>query len=74
MAEFPLDPQLGKTLLASETYACSEEIATICAMVSIGSSVFYRPKDKQVGGLAGLAAVAAGCTVQHWHRQHCGGR
>ena len=26
----------------------SEEVATICAMVSIGSAVFYRPKDKQV--------------------------
>lgn len=46
MAEFPLDPLLSKTLLASEQYSCSEDIATICAMVSIGSSVFYRPKDK----------------------------
>ncbi len=26
----------------------SSQIATICAMVSIGSSVFYRPKDKAV--------------------------
>ena len=26
----------------------SEQIATICAMVSIGSAVFYRPKDKAV--------------------------
>ncbi|KXZ53668.1 hypothetical protein GPECTOR_6g585 [Gonium pectorale] len=81
MAEFPLDPMLAKTLIASETYKAgprpsstrssismaaasrtpcalkhpmpphcivSEQIATICAMVSIGSSVFYRPKDKAV--------------------------
>ncbi len=26
----------------------SEEVATVCAMVSIGSAVFYRPKDKTV--------------------------
>ncbi|GLC34308.1 hypothetical protein PLESTM_000181000 [Pleodorina starrii] len=48
MAEFPLDPMLAKTLLASETFKVSEQIATICAMVSVGSSVFYRPKDKAV--------------------------
>ncbi|KAG1680389.1 hypothetical protein FOA52_015480 [Chlamydomonas sp. UWO 241] len=48
MAEFPLDPMLSKMLLASETYGVSDQIATICAMVSIGGSVFYRPKDKQV--------------------------
>lgn len=27
---------------------CSEEIATIAAMVSVGNSIFYRPKDKAV--------------------------
>lgn len=27
---------------------CSEEIATVCAMVSVGGAVFYRPKDKAV--------------------------
>ncbi|GIL53495.1 hypothetical protein Vafri_9087, partial [Volvox africanus] len=48
MAEFPLDPLLAKTLLASETYKVSQQIATICAMVSVGSSIFYRPKDKAV--------------------------
>ena len=48
MAEFPLDPMLSKMLLASETFGVPDQIATICAMVSIGGSVFYRPKDKQV--------------------------
>lgn len=48
MAEFPLDPMLSKALLASEKYKVSEQVATICAMVSVGGSVFYRPKDKAV--------------------------
>ena len=26
----------------------SEEIATICAMTSVGNAIFYRPKDKGV--------------------------
>lgn len=48
MAEFPLDPMLSKTLIASEKFGVSEEIATICAMLSVGGSIFYRPKDKAV--------------------------
>ncbi|KAJ8451448.1 hypothetical protein Cgig2_017839 [Carnegiea gigantea] len=48
MAEFPLDPMLSKMIVASDKYKCSEEIITIAAMLSIGNSIFYRPKDKQV--------------------------
>ena len=48
MAEFPLDPMLSKMIVASDAYGCSEEIASVCAMLSCGSSVFYRPKDKAV--------------------------
>lgn len=48
MAEFPVDPMLSKTLLASEKYKCSEEVVTIVAMLSVNNSVFYRPKDKIV--------------------------
>nr|GMC47767.1 pre-mRNA-splicing factor ATP-dependent RNA helicase DEAH1-like isoform X1 [Ipomoea batatas] len=48
MAEFPLDPMLSKMIVASEKYKCSDEIITIAAMLSIGNSIFYRPKDKQV--------------------------
>lgn len=29
----------------------TEEMATICAMLSIGNAVFYRPKDKVCGTL-----------------------
>ncbi|XP_050423506.1 pre-mRNA-splicing factor ATP-dependent RNA helicase DHX16 isoform X2 [Adelges cooleyi] len=48
MAEFPLDPMMAKMLLASEKYSCSEEIATIAAMLSVNSAIFYRPKDKLI--------------------------
>mgnify|MGYP002385766582 CR=1 FL=1 len=48
MAEFPLDPMLSKTILASETYKCSEEVISICAMLSVNNAIFYRPKDKAV--------------------------
>lgn len=46
MAEFPLDPQLAKALLAAERFGVAAEVATVCAMVSVGSAVFFRPKDK----------------------------
>lgn len=46
MAEFPLDPMMAKMLIASEKYRCSEEIATIAAMLSVNGAIFYRPKDK----------------------------
>ncbi|KAL6514487.1 Pre-mRNA-splicing factor ATP-dependent RNA helicase DEAH1 [Orobanche gracilis] len=48
MAEFPLDPMLSKMIVASEKYKCSDEIIFIAAMLSVGNSIFYRPKDKQV--------------------------
>lgn len=48
MAEFPLDPMMAKMLLASERYRCSEEVATIAAMLSVNGAIFYRPKDKIV--------------------------
>jgi pre-mRNA-splicing factor ATP-dependent RNA helicase DHX16 len=48
MAELPLDPPMSKCLIASEKYGCSEEIMTICAMLSVNNSIFYRPKDKAV--------------------------
>jgi len=46
MAEFPTDPMLSKTLIASEKYGCSEEIVSICGMLTVQNSIFYRPKDK----------------------------
>ncbi|MED6175113.1 Pre-mRNA-splicing factor ATP-dependent RNA helicase DEAH1 [Stylosanthes scabra] len=48
MAEFPVDPMLSKMIVASEKYKCSDEIISIAAMLSVGNSIFYCPKDKQV--------------------------
>ncbi|KAK6920957.1 Helicase-associated domain, partial [Dillenia turbinata] len=48
MAEFPLDPMLSKMIVASDKYKCSDEVISIASMLSIGNSIFYRPKDKQV--------------------------
>jgi ATP-dependent RNA helicase DHX8/PRP22 len=45
MAEFPLEPQLSKVLLASVDLGCSEEVLTIVAMLSV-ENCFYRPKDR----------------------------
>ncbi|KAJ1514448.1 putative pre-mRNA-splicing factor ATP-dependent RNA helicase dhx16 [Coelomomyces lativittatus] len=46
MAEFPLDPMMSRTLVASETFQCSEEMASIVAMLSVQNAIFYRPKDR----------------------------
>lgn len=48
MAEFPVDPMMAKMLIASEKYECSEEAATIAAMLSVNGAIFYRPKDKGI--------------------------
>jgi pre-mRNA-splicing factor ATP-dependent RNA helicase DHX16 len=48
MAEFPLDPMLSKAVIASEKYKCTSEVLSTVAMLSLGASVFYRPKDKAV--------------------------
>ncbi|KAL7535632.1 hypothetical protein ACHAXR_007874 [Thalassiosira sp. AJA248-18] len=48
MAEFPLDPMLSKTVIVSEKYKCVSEVLSTVSMLSIGSSVFYTPKEKKV--------------------------
>ncbi|GAC94707.1 pre-mRNA splicing factor [Pseudozyma hubeiensis SY62] len=48
MAEFPVDPQLSKAILASETYRCTEEVLSIVSMLSESSALFFRPKDKKM--------------------------
>ena len=44
MAEFPLDPQLSKMLVAAPAFGCSNEVLSIAAMLSV-PSVFLRPRD-----------------------------
>jgi|TARA_B100000524_G_scaffold1577_2_gene970 pre-mRNA-splicing factor ATP-dependent RNA helicase DHX16 len=46
MAEFPMDPQLSKMLICSAEYKCSAEALAIAAMLQIGASIFYRPKER----------------------------
>eukprot|EP01053_Blabericola_migrator_P001775 Blabericola_migrator_1__1774@NODE_147_length_12949_cov_102_817264_g128_i0_p2_GENE_NODE_147_length_12949_cov_102_817264_g128_i0NODE_147_length_12949_cov_102_817264_g128_i0_p2_ORF_typecomplete_len998_score194_77HA2/PF04408_23/4_8e03HA2/PF04408_23/1_5e33Flavi_DEAD/PF07652_14/2_8e27OB_NTP_bind/PF07717_16/5_2e27DEAD/PF00270_29/9e14AAA_22/PF13401_6/4_1e12Helicase_C/PF00271_31/6_7e11AAA_19/PF13245_6/2_6e03AAA_19/PF13245_6/4_9e09ResIII/PF04851_15/1_1e05SRP54/PF00448_22/6_9e02SRP54/PF00448_22/0_0022Herpe len=46
MAEFPMEPQLGKMLLVAVDFGCSDEIITITAMLQV-ENVFYRPRDRQ---------------------------
>eukprot|EP00656_Telonema_subtile_P006077 TRINITY_DN1278_c0_g2_i1.p1 TRINITY_DN1278_c0_g2~~TRINITY_DN1278_c0_g2_i1.p1 ORF type:complete len:1004 (-),score=278.41 TRINITY_DN1278_c0_g2_i1:118-3129(-) len=46
MAEFPLEPELSKMLLASVDLGCSEETLTVISMLTAGN-IFYRPKEKQ---------------------------
>lgn len=50
MAEFPMDPALSKSILASEKYHCTEEVLTIVSMLSESGSLFYRPKQKKLEG------------------------
>lgn len=45
LAEFPVDPMLGKILLSSGEYHCSQEIVTIAAMVSV-QNIFIQPKSR----------------------------
>ena len=47
MAEFPLDPMLSKTVIASDDLCCSDEVVTIVSMLSLQNSVFFRPKDRK---------------------------
>jgi pre-mRNA-splicing factor ATP-dependent RNA helicase DHX15/PRP43 len=46
MAEFPLDPQLAKMLIASPKFKCSNEILSVVAMLSV-PNVFVRPREAQ---------------------------
>ena len=65
MAELPLDPMMAKALLSSETYGCSDEVATICAMLSVNNAIFYRPKEKKVMADAARAKFARGGGGDH---------
>jgi len=46
MADFPMDPSLAKSLIASIELGCSDELLSIIAMISL-PNIFYRPKEKQ---------------------------
>uniref|UniRef100_A0A7S1TH29 RNA helicase n=1 Tax=Compsopogon caeruleus TaxID=31354 RepID=A0A7S1TH29_9RHOD len=71
MAELPLDPMMAKCIVQSEKYDCSEQISTICAMLSVNNSVFYRPKDKAVMADAARAAFSRGGGGDHIALLNC---
>ncbi|KAJ6504155.1 P-loop containing nucleoside triphosphate hydrolase protein [Mycena vitilis] len=48
MAEFPVDPELSRAIIASEKYMCTGEVLTIVSMLTEAGSMFYRPKDKKI--------------------------
>ena len=46
LSELPIDPCLGKSLLAADKFGCVDEVLSIVAMLSEGSALFApRPKD-----------------------------
>ncbi len=45
MAEFPLEPQLSKTLIMSVHLGCADEILSIVSMLSV-QNIYYRPKER----------------------------
>lgn len=48
MAEFPADPMMAKTIIASDKYDCVEEVLSIVAMLGEAASLFFRPKERRV--------------------------
>jgi len=48
MAEFPMDPMLAKMVISAEKYKCVDQIITIAAMLSVGNTIFFRPKEKAI--------------------------
>lgn len=52
MAEFPLDPQLAKMLIASPKYGCSNEILSIAALLSVPQLTIRPPESKHAADAA----------------------
>lgn len=48
MSELPVDPMLAKTIMTASQFACVNEVIVISSMLSVGNSIFYRPKDKAI--------------------------
>lgn len=46
IAQFPMDPSLGRVLIKSVDYGCSKEMLSVIAMLCV-PSVFYRPQERQ---------------------------
>lgn len=49
MAELPLEPQFGRSLIEGGMRSCVDEVAMICAMLNVGNSVFFKPVGSTKG-------------------------
>jgi HrpA-like RNA helicase len=47
MAQLPLEPRIGRMIVASQKYGCAEEVCIIAASISSIRSVFVRPRDEE---------------------------
>lgn len=65
MAEFPCDPTMSKSIIGSEKYGCVGEILTICAMLDVNNSVYYRPKNQEMHADNAHASFAHGTNGDH---------
>ncbi|XP_037015039.2 putative pre-mRNA-splicing factor ATP-dependent RNA helicase DHX32 [Artibeus jamaicensis] len=52
MSEFPLDPQLSKSILASCEFDCVDEMLTIAAMVTAPSCFLHLPRGAEEAALS----------------------
>lgn len=48
LSELPIDPLLGKAILAASDSGCSEEVIKIIAMLGETHALWIRPKDKKM--------------------------
>ncbi|MCH8820907.1 ATP-dependent RNA helicase [Patescibacteria group bacterium] len=47
LLDLPVEPRIGRMILAAEDYGCADEIVTIAASLSV-RDVFRRPRDKEL--------------------------
>ena len=47
MSQLPMEPMMAKAIIAGDKYKCLAEIITIVAMLGVGNTVFFSPKDKE---------------------------
>jgi len=79
LAELPLEPKLGKALLAGCDYGCANEMLTICAYFSIGNTCFLAARRNQQSFMKNLDEAKAkfatlegdGLTCLNVQRAYC---
>jgi pre-mRNA-splicing factor ATP-dependent RNA helicase DHX16 len=47
MSQLPTEPMMAKAIIAGDKYKCLAEMITIVAMLGVGNTVFFAPKDKE---------------------------